>query len=245
MYSKARIPIEAWINDLVSIGVSGMTIYFTGYHHNESSLFVNGVKAPYPDDPFIPFGHPQVEYIYYAPPTGRYYFGQTSVMNECIYRNRNRYEFISCADADEFLTITHPSQTLEGLLHSLVLQNAHSIALEAVGYPAYCQSDEADLFPADIKSVRESAHLLDTTWELFRGSKSIVRPNGTRVLDVHAVTGPARNDTIEVVVDRRQLYFKHVTGPAGDCSEEAKQFLLDDRKEGAVEQSFLQLSEDA
>ena len=243
MYSRPRIPIELWIHDLVSIGVSGMTAYFTGYHHNKSSLFVNGVKAPYPEDPFIPYSHPQVEYMFYVPPAGRYYFGQTTVMNECIYRNRNRYDFVSCADADEFLTTTHSSQTLEGLLHSLVPENAHSIVLEAVAYPSSCQSEEADLFPNDTKSVVESAHFLDTRWELFRGAKSVVRPRMVRVLDVHAVSGPARNDTIEVVADRRQLYFKHVTGPTGSCSEEAKQFLLDDRKEFAVERSFLQLSE--
>lgn len=48
----------------------------------------------------------------YAPPRRRWYLGQSTMLNECLYRQRHAYEHLLFMDADEFLVVRHPQTCL-------------------------------------------------------------------------------------------------------------------------------------
>jgi hypothetical protein len=41
----------------------------------------------------------------YAPPRRRWYLSQSTMMNECLYRQRHAYDYLLFMDADEFLVV--------------------------------------------------------------------------------------------------------------------------------------------
>ena len=41
----------------------------------------------------------------YAPPRRRWYMGQSTMLNDCLYRQRHAYDYLLFMDADEFLVV--------------------------------------------------------------------------------------------------------------------------------------------
>ena len=200
-------------------------------------MLVNGVGIPYADNDFKPVAFANVDYVYFSPPVGRYYFSSTTIQNECIYRNRNAFNYIISADADEFLTMRYPDQTLEAVLQSLFGENAHSILLQTPYYPAFCQSDETDsVFPLDVTSARDNAHWFIPPEAPYMNPKSIVRPRWIHGMAIHWVINPVKSTTVERKVDGMELFFKHIRGGLGKCYD--KSSLIDDHDWNAVDKHY-------
>ena len=189
-----RSSLSVWLQHNIALGIEGFFLYRANLHKPErlggrytvidtpelrNLLPVNAV----PDLPY------SVSWFVYTPPPRRWYFGQTTMYNECIFRNRAAYRYVMVMDVDEFLTIQPASAAgtpnLLDFLDRNLPSNVGSLIFKAVNYPMVCQpqcvtanaSIQAE-GPSPVRDCRMYATIAVSraVGSGQSGPKSIVRP---------------------------------------------------------------------
>lgn len=130
-----------------------------------------------------------VSWHHYWPRPLSYYFGQMIIYNECVYRNRHRYQYIMLIDSDEFLVLANGTllQFLEKELTPTVAGILLPISWHTVNCP---KSDGLQVYtgydPFATRTPDMSYFTSKDAKEWYGGSKSIVRP--LNVIDQHVHT---------------------------------------------------------
>ena len=133
-----------------------------------------------------PFYSSVVSWHHFWPMPDSYYFAQMTIYNECVFRNRHRYQYLVLIDVDEFLVMSNGT-LLEFLEHQLTASTA-GILLPISWHAVTCPRNDGiqtyigyDPF-ADRRPDMQYFDGQDKK-EWYGGSKSVVRP--LNVVDQH------------------------------------------------------------
>ena len=232
----------SWVDDAVRVGVSRIYAY-VAVSHGQSRHFsmvfgVRFIKANF--TPFEPFEHPAVQYLEYQPHGHRFYFAQTTMLSECVYRNKHAHTYLVMADADEFLSIREPSRGLHAILQSAFLTPAAGVLLDVIAYPQACQplwnaTSQQMNVPAD-SSEAEACHLFDQTTMGYEWPKTIIMPARTDHFMVHNVHVPKPGFKMHAVYPSGKMHFKHIRVGA-ECTQGQSDLLIDDRNSTAFDEA--------
>lgn len=155
-----------------------------------------------------------VTWHHYRPRPLSYYFGQMITYNECIFRNRHRYEYLVLMDSDEFLVLAEGTllQLLDRELTATVAGVVFPISWHTVscpkrnglqvykGYDPFA-SKTPDMTYFNNKDPKE--------W--YGGAKSIVRPGNVITQHVHMpLTGTVSVTELEKRIPPVLAAMKHV-----------------------------------
>ena len=209
-----------WLEHAAAIGVQHAYVYFT---LPAAGQFLREPKREEHQLPFTPIASEIVTYYYFLSPAYRHYYGQSTLYNECIFRNRNAYRYLIMSDADEFLHMTHPGPTLAATLDATFPHNSSSVLLDVMMYNPDCPANKQALHHGN-QSFADSGSWFIPSLRQLSPPKSIVSPVKVDTFHIHGVQWPAERFQRWHEVSRRQMYFKHMKHK-GDC----KNAIVNDR----------------
>lgn len=219
MYSHQPI-FDHWVEHMLKVGVSHIDVYYTSVHDLQATSLLYGVYQRSDQlIPFQPVANPAVTYRYFRAPTHRFYFGQTTLVNECVYRNRWVHKYILVVDSDEFLHDRHAGLDLVSRLDTLMPENVASISLGLALVYADCPQNNASLTASPNCSslfAEKITHLPPSGFE-HQPPKTIIAPNRVRLHANHRVREAAEGYELEAHVTMRDMYLKHVKFNPGSC----------------------------
>ena len=139
-------------------------------------------------EPLDLFSHPKVRWHSYEAPIHRYYHGQTTALNDCIVRNRYRFEFVVISDPDEIIRIVQvPSLDLAAVLDRHLPSTHGNLLIPRYLFPSQCcqgqLGDETQDTEETSAEFFESCKL-HTSKDHDRG-KSVVRPDLVEIVSQH------------------------------------------------------------
>lgn len=215
-----------WLNHYTALGVEGYTLYWTA-----SKMSWSRDEHPNLTSAFKPFPYPSATWFEHQhfSTDDRYYYGQTTTYNDCVYRNRHRYTFLLMLDLDEFLVIRDESfikghRPLSRLLQKIFPADQAGMAVYRWAYRKDCRTEQEQ---AEVSSFlnrfthrqADSESLLMLRTRSF-GDKLIVRPNLVHIFYIHwlqAEKPQAMKKRLNV--DPELAYVKHLRDHGEDCSE--------------------------
>lgn len=221
--------LYAWLNHYTSMGVEGFYLYWTTSYIN----WDGAASIPLPES-FRPFRHPQVTWYQYHqfPDDERYYYGQQTVYNECVFRNRHSYEYLLMFDHDEFLILKdskfgmlgRPS-TLLNVLHHLFPPKHAALGIFRYAYRKDCQSEPVRLTPEQAFHEQYTHRVVEpesrTTFPFHHdGDKLIIRPKMVDIFYMHFIE-TVRSGFVRETVNAlpSSIHIKHLRSYEHNCSE--------------------------
>lgn len=218
---------EHWLENAFNIGISHLNAYFTNVRDR---MQIDGFYGIHGDEftPFQPIPNPAVSYFHFNAPIHRYYFGQSTLFNECIYRNRRTHKYIMISDADELLHDRHPGAGLFSRVDTLMPPDSASIAVDLILFFYDCP-ENSDPGSIDKPFAETLTHFPENGLRVQPG-KTIVAPRRVNVYMIHNVHEAADGFLTMTYVSMKEMYFKHLR-PAPDCEN-----LVDERDASAFEE---------
>ena len=211
-----------WFNHYTLLGVEGFDIYWTNSSISPEKDQKESVPSPfpYPGVRWVQFRHLTLE--------DRYLYSQTTMLNDCVYYNRHKYEAIMVFDVDEFLILKDQRYTDEGGLQRW-LHHVFPPSNAAIGVYRYAYRDDCGenneqamsrpylerfthrLEESESQGVLHSKHYAD---------KLIIKPLRTRLFYMHFLTGTRNNYEQQTFnVQPTLVFLKHLRSYGEACEK--------------------------
>ena len=204
-----RVTLQPWLQYHKAMGVGHVTIYQAKLAHHEGLRDAFGIYAVEPTAKLkeAEFQHTAlVDWRVFSPPAMRYFAGQSTVYNDCLFRNRWTYDFLLIVDTDEVVKIRSPGfqNDLPGFLHVSVPLLASTYMLPRVLYPRKCCQLQLGIDRGYFDSCQHF-----TEPDHWNG-KMVVRPSLAEAITTHEMLQHISPSIRYKFADVNRIVLKHV-----------------------------------
>jgi len=223
IYTEKMQQMYEWFNHNTLLGVEGFDVYWT-----------NSSVTPESDEsktsPPSPFSYPGVRWVKFQhlPLEERYLYSQTTVYNECVYRNRHTYEYLMMFDTDEFLVLKDRRYADERGLERW-LRHTFSPLQAAIGVYRYAYRDdcqEGDAQAVGSTYLEKFTHRIEepeskTVLNSKRfADKLIIKPLRCHRFYMHFLQSTREGFELQTMNTQPSLVFlKHLRSYGQDCNQ--------------------------
>ena len=229
LYTQRRL-IRPFVLYSARLGIERFDIYHTLFSNfTMANPYLSGIwpsSELSQHQPLVLFSHDRVRWHSYEAPPLRYYYGQTTALNDCIIRNRYLFEFVVISDPDELIRIKQgPSMDLATLLDQHFPPQFSSLAIPRYIFPVQC---------CQRRLGDESQDNADSSIEFFDScklhimkdhdfGKNIVRPDLVEAVSQHVTILHRRSVQGQTFLEPDVAHLMHVKSDVGwgipmDCN---------------------------
>ena len=149
----------------------------------------------------------------YHPLPNSYYFGQMITFNDCIFRNRRKFEYLLMLDIDEFVVLSEEEGSLADFLDSHLTSEFASVRLAVFPAPVHCPvRDGIQTYSGiDVFADRQpNLDLYSDHFDWYAQSKTIIRPLQVLNMHVHGPLAATPQTKLDKLISPSIAGFRHV-----------------------------------
>ena len=204
-----RVTLQPWLQYHEAMGVGHVTIYQAKLTHHEGLRDAFGIFKVDPRAHLREAEYERtalVDWRVFSPPAMRYFAGQSTVYNDCLFRNRWTYDFLLIVDTDEVVKIKSPGfqNDLPGFLHVSVPLLASAYMLPRVLYPRKCCQLKLGVDRGYFDSCQ---HFTEAD---HSNGKMVVRPSLAEAITTHYLLQHISPSVVYEFADVNSIVLKHV-----------------------------------